>query len=87
MMPKNNGKGRNNDRFEEPYFWRYWKRTVLEDLDELRNIIIDCRLEQARLAVEQNELELRVAMLENIIYNNSIEIEIIEEEDDRGEEE
>ena len=88
-MPRKNNdddKNKKNDgRFDEMTMWRYWKRTVLEDLDELRNIIIDCRLEQARLEVEQMELELRIERLEKMMTMDYRIIEI-DLEIDGGEE-
>lgn len=86
-MPRKNNdndKNKNNDRFDEPYFWKYWKRTVLEDLDEIRNIVIDIKLDQARIEAEQMDLEYRLQRLEEM-FNN---IEIIDIEiDNRSEEE
>lgn len=61
-MPK-----KDDDRFSELNMWKYWKRTLLEDCDELRNHIVDIRLEQARIAVEQQELEYRMDRIEKIM--------------------
>jgi hypothetical protein len=72
MAKKNNSNNNNNGRYNEPTFWQYWKRTILEDMDELRNHIIDCRMEQARIALEMEEIQLRLDQIQKIMENDYI---------------
>jgi hypothetical protein len=81
MTKKNNGKG-DDDKKQEPTFWRYWKKTILEDIDELREIIVELKLEQARIKIEQDEIELRLNLIQDFI-TEQLMLERDGEEDDR----
>jgi hypothetical protein len=81
MGRKDNGKG-DDRRNQEPTFWHYWKKTILEDMDELREIIVELKLEQARIAIEQEEIEIRLNLIEDFM-KEKLMIEQDGDEDDR----